>query len=77
VVFARKPDLREIDRILKGLGITSKAVRDIIHREIWKGHYTLEEIEEIAEDIGKLITKGGKPHPEGGEPENPDGGGEE
>jgi hypothetical protein len=51
--MARKLDIKEIDRIVKEVGL-SKAQRRLLHDEITKQDFSLEEIREIAEEIKKL-----------------------
>lgn len=51
--MARKLDIKAIDRIVKDLGL-SKDQRRLLHDEITKQGYTLEEILEIAKQIKDL-----------------------
>lgn len=51
--MARKLDIKEIDRIVKEVGL-SKAQRRLLHDEITKQALSLEEIRKIAEEIKKL-----------------------
>ena len=51
--MAKKPDIRQIDRITKEEGLT-EGQREILHEEITGQGHTLEEIREIAKDIKKL-----------------------
>lgn len=48
--MAKKLDIKEIDRIVKEEGLTI-GQREILHEEITKQAYTLEEIREIAKEI--------------------------
>src|SRR5262245_50404455 len=50
--MARKLDIKEIDRIVKEVGL-SKAQRKLLHDEITKQEFSLDEIREIAEEIKK------------------------
>jgi hypothetical protein len=51
--MARKPDLKQIDRIVKKLKL-SKEQRRLLHEEIAGQNYSLREIQEIAKQIKKL-----------------------
>jgi hypothetical protein len=51
--MARKLDIEAIDRIVEQVGLT-KAQRRLLHDEITKQGYSLEEIREIVEQIKKL-----------------------
>jgi len=57
-LFARKKDLGFIDHLCDRYGIKDKAIREKVHREISKKHYTDEEIEEIVQDIADQFVKG-------------------
>ena len=51
--MARKRDIKTIDRIVKDLKL-SPGQRKILHREISRKNYSLEEIKEIAREIKTL-----------------------
>jgi hypothetical protein len=51
--MARKLDIKEMDRIVKEVGL-SKAQRRLLHDEITKQNLSLEKIREIAAEIRKL-----------------------
>jgi len=51
--MARKLDIKAIDRIVTDLNFT-KAQRRLLHDEITKQGFTLEEILEIAKEIIRL-----------------------
>ena len=51
--MARKQDIKEIDRIVREVGL-SRAQRRFLHDEITKQNLSLEEIRRIAEEIKKL-----------------------
>jgi hypothetical protein len=51
--MAKKPDIKQIDRIVNEEGLTI-GQREILHEEITKQGYTLEEIREIAKEIKEL-----------------------
>ncbi len=51
--MARKLDIKAINRIVEQVGLT-KAQRRLLHDEITKQVYSLEEIREISEQIKKL-----------------------
>jgi len=51
--MAKKLDIKAIDRIVKELGL-SKEQRRLLHDEITKQGYSLEEILEIAKQIKDL-----------------------
>ena len=53
--MARKLDIKAIDRIVKDLGL-SKEQRRLLHDEITKQGYTLEEILDIAKQIKELYS---------------------
>jgi hypothetical protein len=44
VNMARKPDLKQIDRIAREVGGLTKGQRDLLHRAISKQHMSLDEI---------------------------------
>lgn len=48
----RKEEIKAIDRIVREVGL-SKSQRRLLHDEITKQNYTLEQIREIAEQIKK------------------------
>ena len=54
--MAGKLDIKAIDRIVEQVGLT-RAQRRLLHDEITKQGYSLEEIREIAEQIKKLYPK--------------------
>jgi hypothetical protein len=54
--MARKVDIKELDRIVREVGL-SKAQRRLLHDEITKQNYSLEEIRKIAEEIKRLYPK--------------------
>jgi len=51
--MARKAEIKAIDRIVKEVNL-SKTQRRLLHDEITKQNYSLEEIREIAEEIKRL-----------------------
>ncbi len=51
--MAKKLDIKQIDTIVKEEGL-SIAQREILHEEITKQGYTLEEIRELAKEIKQL-----------------------
>jgi hypothetical protein len=51
--MAKKPDIKQIERIVKDEGLTV-GQRELLHRTITKEGYTLEEIREIAKEIKEL-----------------------
>jgi hypothetical protein len=51
--MAKKPDIKQIDRIVNEEGLTI-GQREILHEEITKQGYTLEEIRQIAKQIREL-----------------------
>ena len=51
--MAKKPDVKQIDRIVKEEGLT-KGQRRILHDEITGQELTLEEIREIAKEVKRL-----------------------
>lgn len=57
-IWAVKPDLVEIRKIYKEIGL-SLPQQELAHEELHKlgGNYSLEEIREIAEEIKKLYPK--------------------
>ena len=55
--MARKADLKQIDRIAKEVGGLTKGQRQLLHREITKQRYSLDEIKQITEEIKKLYPK--------------------
>jgi hypothetical protein len=48
--MAKKLDIQQIDRIVQEEGLTI-GQRDLLHREITKQGYTLDEIREIAKEV--------------------------
>lgn len=56
-LFSRKADLGFIDRLLDKYGVKDRAVRERIHRQISKQHYTDKEIEDIVAGEAELINK--------------------
>lgn len=48
--MAKKPDIKQIDRIVKEEGLT-QGQRELLHRAITKEGYSPEEIREIAKEI--------------------------
>jgi len=52
--MARKADLKQIDRIAREVGGLTKGQRELLHREITKQRYSLDEIKQIAKDIKEL-----------------------
>jgi hypothetical protein len=64
-LLARKRDLEQIDWVSKKYGL-DRGQRERLHREISKQGLTLEEIEEIAEEIAaeRKLLEGGKPKDE-------------
>jgi hypothetical protein len=51
--MAKKPDIKQIDRIVREEGLTI-GQREMLHEEITNQGYTLEEIREIAKEIKEL-----------------------
>jgi len=51
--MARKRETQEIDRICGEEGL-SRGQRELLHREITRQHYTLDEIRAIAREIKQL-----------------------
>jgi hypothetical protein len=51
--MARKPDLKQIDRIVRELKL-SKGQRRILHDDLAGKNYTIDEIREIAKAIKEL-----------------------
>ena len=51
--MAKKSDIKQIDRIVREEGLTI-GQREILHEEIAKQGYTLEEIRQIAKEIKAL-----------------------
>lgn len=49
----RKADIKAIDRIVREIGL-SKGQRRLLHDEITKQNYSLEDIRKIAKEIRKL-----------------------
>ena len=57
---ARKADIRQIDHLVRELGLT-RAQRRILHDEITRRGYTLEQIRQIAEALfGRKRPKQGR-----------------
>jgi hypothetical protein len=56
-LFARKKDLGYIDHLLDKHGIHDRKVRDRIHRQLSRKHYTDEEVEDIVEGEAELLNK--------------------
>jgi hypothetical protein len=54
--MAKKPDIKQIDRIVTDEGL-SLDQRELLHEEITGQGYTLQEIREIAQEIKHLYTK--------------------
>jgi RHS repeat-associated protein len=59
VMMARKADIKQVDRIVKDLGL-DKNQRRLLHDEITRQELTIEEIREIAHEISQRGPKGGK-----------------
>ena len=51
--MVRKLDIKAIDQIVKDVGL-SRVQRRLLHDEITKQNFSLEEIRRIAEEIRKL-----------------------
>jgi RHS repeat-associated protein len=59
VGMARKPDIKQVDRIVRDLGL-NKDQRRILHDDITGQELSIDEIREIAQEIAKQMPKGGK-----------------
>jgi hypothetical protein len=59
VGMARKADIKQIDRLVKELGL-NKEQRRLLHDEITGQYLTFDEIRAIAEDIVKHTLKKGR-----------------
>jgi hypothetical protein len=51
--MAKKTDIQQIDRIVKEEGLTL-GQRELLHEEITKQGFTLEEIRKIAQEVKEL-----------------------
>ncbi len=58
-MMARKPDIKQVDRIVRDLEL-NRDQRRLLHDEITKQDLSIEEIRAIAEDIAQQFPKGGK-----------------
>lgn len=59
VGMVRKADIKQIDRLVKELGL-NKEQRRLLHDEITGQYLTFDEIRAIAEDIVKHMLKKGR-----------------
>lgn len=57
VLLARKGDIKQIDRMVREVGL-NKEERRILHKEIAGMHLTIEEIQQIALEVAQQFPKG-------------------